>query len=345
MTARFYGLLTASLLALSPASLAQPTTTGSFDSNGVQIQYADRGSGEPVVLIHGFTGSYARHIESPGLMDRLDKAGYRSIAIDCRGHGQSGKPRDDSAYGMEMVADVIRLMDHLKIERAHLFGYSMGGAIVSQLLVRQPTRVLTATLLGAGWEGEDLTAFRSQMEELADGFARRDASALIRGVTSGQKPPTDAEVAALNESLFARNDHQALAAVARGTTSLFGRSSRKASDDHHPGARHRRRARCLQPHRGEAHGDGGAEDGSGRAPRRQSRHQRQAVGRSSDRVSGKAPHQLVDCSGHFWSAPADSPPVCQVPRTLATNCPIPQPPARALLLGRACSAARTLAPV
>ena len=221
MTARFYGLLTASLLALSPASLAQPTTTGSFDSNGVQIQYADRGSGEPVVLIHGFTGSYARHIESPGLMDRLEKAGYRSIAIDCRGHGQSGKPRDDRAYGMEMVADVIRLMDHLKIERAHLFGYSMGGAIVSQLLVRQPTRVLTATLLGAGWEGEDLTAFRSQMEELADGFARRDASALIRGVTSGQKSPTDAEVAALNESLFARNDHQALAAVARGMTSLF----------------------------------------------------------------------------------------------------------------------------
>src|SRR5207249_4354671 len=148
MTARFYGLLTASLLALSPASLAQPTTSGSFDSNGVQIQYADRGSGEPVVLIHGFTGSYARHIESPGLMDRLEKAGYRSIAIDCRGHGQSGKPRDDSAYGMEMVADVIRLMDHLKMERAHLFGYSIGGAIVSQLLVRQPTPELTATLLG-----------------------------------------------------------------------------------------------------------------------------------------------------------------------------------------------------
>jgi pimeloyl-ACP methyl ester carboxylesterase len=221
MTARLYGLLVASsLLALSPSSLAQPTTA-SFDSNGVQIQYAERGSGEPVVLIHGFTGSYARHIENPGLMDRLEKAGYRAIAIDCRGHGQSGKPHDDSAYGMEMVRDVIRLMDHLKIERAHLFGYSMGGGIVSQLLVRQPERVLTATLLGAGWEGEDLTAFRSQMQALADGFARRDASPLIRAVTSGQKPPTDAEVAALNESLFARNDHQALAAAARGMTALF----------------------------------------------------------------------------------------------------------------------------
>jgi pimeloyl-ACP methyl ester carboxylesterase len=221
MTARFYAPLIAAILALSPASLAQPTTALSFDSDGVEIQYADKGSGEPVVLIHGFTGSYARHIESPGLMDRLEKAGYRAIAIDCRGHGQSGKPHDDSAYGMQMVQDVIRLMDHVKIERAHLFGYSMGGAIVSQLLVRQPRRVLTATLLGAGWEGEDLTAFRSQMQALADGFARRDASALIRGVTSGQKPPTDAEVAALNESLFARNDHQALAAVARGMTSLF----------------------------------------------------------------------------------------------------------------------------
>ncbi|MGH9387830.1 MAG: alpha/beta fold hydrolase [Vicinamibacterales bacterium] len=220
MTPRIIALLIASVLVAPPASWAQQNSGKSFDSNGVQIQYAEKGSGEPVVLIHGFTGSYARHIEAPGLMDRLEKAGYRAIAMDCRGHGQSGKPPGDSQYGMEMVRDVIRLMDHLKIERAHLFGYSMGGAIASQLLVRQPDRLLTVTLLGAGWEGEDLKVFRSQMQELADGFAKRDASALIRGVNAGQTP-TEAEVAALNASMFARNDPQALAAVARGMTSLF----------------------------------------------------------------------------------------------------------------------------
>ncbi len=221
MTTRTVGLLIAFLLVAPAGSLAQQGSAKSFDSNGVQIQYAEKGSGEPVVLIHGFTGSYARHIEGPGLMDRLEKAGYRAIAMDCRGHGQSGKPTGDSQYGMEMVQDVIRLMDHLKIERAHVFGYSMGGAIASQLLVRHPERLLTVTLLGAGWEGEDLQAFRSQMEELAEGFARRDASALIRAVTGGQTAPTEAEVAALNASLFARNDPQALAAVARSMTSLF----------------------------------------------------------------------------------------------------------------------------
>jgi pimeloyl-ACP methyl ester carboxylesterase len=87
--------------------------------------------------------------------------------------------------------------------------------------VNHPDRLLTVTLLGAGWEGEDLSAFRSQMEALAEGFARRDASALIRGVTAGQTPPTEAEIAALNASMFARNDPQALAAVARTMTALF----------------------------------------------------------------------------------------------------------------------------
>ena len=208
---------------------AQQTAVQSFDSNGVQIQYVDKGSGTPVVLLHGFTGTYARHWEGPGVIDALQTAGYRVIAMDCRGHGQSGKPHDAAQYGLEMVQDVVRLLDRLQIDRAHLVGYSMGGGIAMQLLVRHPTRVRTVTLLGAGWEGEDMTAFSTMMQELADGFAKRDASALARRVTAsgqnGPPPPTDAEIAAMNEALFARNDHQALAACARGMTSLFEASA------------------------------------------------------------------------------------------------------------------------
>ena len=224
MTARIVGLLTACVLLFAPgASLAQRGGAGeSFDSNGVQIYFVDKGRGAPVVLLHGFTGSYGRHWESPGVMDALEKAGYRVIAMDCRGHGQSGKPHDSRQYGLEMVQDVIRLLDRLKIEQAHIVGYSMGGAIASQLLVRYPGRLLTVTLLGAGWEGEDLTSLNSRMLSMAEGFARRDASALIRGVTSGgQSEPTDQQVSALNESLFARNDGEALAAAARGMLPLF----------------------------------------------------------------------------------------------------------------------------
>ena len=178
--------------------------------------------GEPVVLLHGFTGSYARHWESPGVIAALTQAGYRVIVMDCRGHGQSGKPTGSGDYGLEMVSDVVRLLDHLDIERAHVAGYSMGGAIVNQLLVGYPGRLRTAMLLGSGWEGENLEALASQMSTLAEGFENRDASALIRGVVgSGGDGPTDAEIAALNASLFARNDPDVLAAVARSLVALY----------------------------------------------------------------------------------------------------------------------------
>ena len=56
----------------------------------------------------------------------------RVIALDCRGHGKSDKPTDPSQYGIEMVNDVVRLMDHLGIAKAHIIGYSMGGSIVPE---------------------------------------------------------------------------------------------------------------------------------------------------------------------------------------------------------------------
>lgn len=222
MTARIISLLIASVLIAPQASLAQQGAGESFDSNGVPIHYVDKGRGVPVVLLHGFTGSYARHWEATGVMEALETAGYRVIAMDCRGHGQSGKPSDPGQYGLEMVRDVVRLLDRLNIGRAHIVGYSMGGAIANQLLVNYPGRLITATLLGAGWEGDNLEALTSELLALAEGFAKKDASALIRGVTSSDRNgPTDDEVAAMSAALFARNDPQVLAAVARGLPPLY----------------------------------------------------------------------------------------------------------------------------
>src|SRR5262245_1062648 len=116
-------LVIAYILVSAPASWAQTPAPSSFDSAGVNIQYLDTGTGVPVVLLHGFTGSYARHWEAPGVVAALQTAGYRVIAMDCRGHGQSGKPHEVSQYGLEMVQDVIRLLDRLHIERTHLVGY------------------------------------------------------------------------------------------------------------------------------------------------------------------------------------------------------------------------------
>jgi pimeloyl-ACP methyl ester carboxylesterase len=132
----------------------------SFDSNGVKIHYQDQGSGDPVVLVHGFAANAEHNWGLTGWYKTLTP-NYRVIAPDCRGHGQSDKPHDVKAYGgTVMEDDVIRLMDHLGIARALLMGYSMGGRIAMGLLGRQPKRFRAVVLggIGAGAGITDLAA-------------------------------------------------------------------------------------------------------------------------------------------------------------------------------------------
>jgi pimeloyl-ACP methyl ester carboxylesterase len=72
-------------------------------------------------------------------------------ALDLPGHGQSDKPQDDSAYGPELVEDVVRLLDHLDIKKAHVVGYSMGGMIAARFLASHQDRALSGVLGGMGW--------------------------------------------------------------------------------------------------------------------------------------------------------------------------------------------------
>jgi pimeloyl-ACP methyl ester carboxylesterase len=121
-----------------------------FDSNGVKISYSIQGKGEPVVLIHGWLSSAAINWDLPGISALLAKD-HQVIELDVRGHGLSDKPTKEDAYGPELVEDVARLMDHLKIEKAHIVGYSMGGIIAGNFMVKHPDRVLSGTLGGMGW--------------------------------------------------------------------------------------------------------------------------------------------------------------------------------------------------
>ena len=142
---------------LSPASVVPgQLATGDdsrprvLDSNGVPIQYTVEGKGEPVVLIHGLYASARINWHVPGTIRALAKD-YQAIALDVRGHGGSGKPKEEAAYGVEMMEDVVRLLDHLKVQKAHMVGYSMGGMIIMKLLTRHPDRVQSAVLGGMGW--------------------------------------------------------------------------------------------------------------------------------------------------------------------------------------------------
>lgn len=121
-----------------------------FDSAGVKIHYAVEGEGEPVILIHGLYSSGRVNWDLSGAT-RLLAEKYQVIRLDCRGHGLSDKPTAEDAYGANMVADVLRLMDHLGIKKAHLAGYSMGAMIAMKLTVTHPERVSQLVLCGMGW--------------------------------------------------------------------------------------------------------------------------------------------------------------------------------------------------
>lgn len=115
-------------------------------SDGVKIVYYVAGKGTPVILIHGYTGTALGNWFTNGIAQQLAK-NHMVVAIDCRNHGKSDKPQPIAPGKAE---DVIEMMDHLKIKKAHFHGYSMGGGIVARLLALIPERFITASFGGSG---------------------------------------------------------------------------------------------------------------------------------------------------------------------------------------------------
>jgi pimeloyl-ACP methyl ester carboxylesterase len=214
-------MLALGLVAVPAFICAEVQRDGFFDSNGVQIRYVEQGEGAPVVLIHGYTGTLDRHWINPGVFANLAKD-HRVIAIDCRGHGKSGKPTDSNAYGAEMGQDIVRLLDHLKIPRAHIVGFSMGAIIAGQLLTTNPDRFITATLVAHHavhrWTPSDDKEAEATAQEL---LGDTPFKSLFVGLTPPGKPlPSDDDIRKLTQPLAAANDMKALAAYNRGRAGL-----------------------------------------------------------------------------------------------------------------------------
>jgi pimeloyl-ACP methyl ester carboxylesterase len=137
-----------------PANSIAAAESQFFDAKGVKIHFLIEGTGEPVVLIHGLDSSARVNWQMPGTIDALAKD-HQVIAIDLPGYGESDKPADPAAYGEQWVDDVILLLNHLNIRKAHIVGYSMGGMVALKLIAEHPDRVISGTLGGAGWLRED----------------------------------------------------------------------------------------------------------------------------------------------------------------------------------------------
>ena len=127
-----------------------------FESAGVRLHYELHGpaDGAPIVLIHGYCSDYALNWVGTRWQETMVGAGYRVIGLDCRGHGLSAKPHDSNAYTMDvMAADVINLLDEVRITSTRYLGYSMGARIGLQAVVDFPDRVRSAVLGGIGMSG------------------------------------------------------------------------------------------------------------------------------------------------------------------------------------------------
>lgn len=123
----------------------------SFSHDGFDISFIDEGSGDPILLIHGFGSTHFVNWVSPGWVKTLRDAGYRVVALDNRGHGDTSKSYDTEDYRPEKMADdAAALLDHLRIPRAHVMGYSMGARVSAVLALRHPEKVATLVLGGLG---------------------------------------------------------------------------------------------------------------------------------------------------------------------------------------------------
>ena len=186
-----------------------------FDSAGVRLRYVEAGSGEPVVLLHGYTSDIEDQWVKSGVFPALARAN-RVIAFDARGHGKSEKPHDPKDYGPEMARDVVRLLDHLGIRKAHVVGYSMGAHVVAQLLTLHPERLMTATLGGASgrrnWSAEDDRRVEIEAAEMERGLLETQ---ILRLWPADQAKPSAQQIEALSTEILAGKDPRALAAARR----------------------------------------------------------------------------------------------------------------------------------
>jgi pyruvate dehydrogenase E2 component (dihydrolipoamide acetyltransferase) len=139
-------------------------------AGGYRLRYVRRGTGaENVVLIHGFGGDLDNWQFN---YDAL--AANRTVyALDLPGHGESTKRLQRGDLD-ELAGAVGAFMDALGIERAHLVGHSMGGAVAVTLAQTQPARIATVTLIGSAGLGSEIDA------DYIAGFAAANSRAALK---------------------------------------------------------------------------------------------------------------------------------------------------------------------
>jgi pimeloyl-ACP methyl ester carboxylesterase len=154
-----------------------------LDINGTVLEVQDSGTGRPILLLHGWPDTHEvwRH-----QLTALGEAGYRTIAPDLRGFGDSDKPDTVASYGIiQLVGDLIGLLDRLDVPQANVVGHDWGGAIGAVLAALSPERVASLTCVSvghpaafahAGWEQREKSWYMLlfQFPGIAEEWLRAD---------------------------------------------------------------------------------------------------------------------------------------------------------------------------
>lgn len=185
----------------------------SFTDGAVTINYKSLGSGEPMLLVHGYgdnLGMWASIADSLGPT-------YRRIAMDVRGFGKSSKPAGQDNYGLAMVDDMLKLLDHVGVQRAHVVGFSMGAALAANFALLHPDRVATVTLASGPFLASQ-AATRTLIEPwVKDVMTGHRLETLIRQIAPSIP---DSLVRPFSDATFAASDSAALLGALQGFEDL-----------------------------------------------------------------------------------------------------------------------------
>src|SRR5471030_896311 len=141
-------------LVMTAVSAQQKPTTGYAPVNGINMYYEVHGGGEPVVLLHGAFMTITNNCA--GWIGGLSKT-RKVIAVEMQGHGRTADiPRDLTSENL--ADDVAALLNYLKIQRADLIGYSMGGEVAMQCAIRHPDKVRKAVIISSTFRSDGMVA-------------------------------------------------------------------------------------------------------------------------------------------------------------------------------------------
>jgi proline iminopeptidase len=178
-------------------------------SDSTRLYYEEAGSGTPILFVHEFAGDHRTW--EPQM--RYFSRSHRCITYSQRGYKPSDVPSDPAAYSYKhFLSDVVAMLDHLELGRAHIVGLSMGGYTGVQVGLNHPDRALSLTIAGAGSGSERwfTDEFRRGAGANADAFETKGSAEVARtyGLGPGRVPfiVKDPRGYAENNAQFAEHD-------------------------------------------------------------------------------------------------------------------------------------------